>query len=257
MTTNNTTKIALITGGNRGLGRSAALHLAEAGLDVVITYRSNADEAEQVVKEITAAGRQAVALQLDTTQLDTFDQFAGDVRRVLAETWDRESFDVLLNNAGMAGVTPIGDTDRGHVDELVAAHFTGVVFLTQALLPLLPDGSRIINTSTGLARFTGDGAYSVYASMKGAIEVYTRYLAKELGPRGITANVIAPGPVATDFRGGFIRDNDQVRQAVGATAALGRVGEPDDIGRAVVALASDDLGWVTGQRIEASGGTLL
>ncbi|WP_193611316.1 SDR family NAD(P)-dependent oxidoreductase [Nocardioides lijunqiniae] len=251
------TRTALVTGGNRGLGRSSALHLARAGTDVIITYRANADEAAAVVAEIGATGRRAVALQLDTTQVETFDAFAADVRRTLAADWGRERLDVLVNNAGVAAPTPVGSTELGAVQELVAVHFTGVVFLTQALLPLLADGGRIINTSTGLARFTGDGALSVYASMKGAVEVYTRYLAKELGPRRIAVNAIAPGPTATDFGGGSLRDDDQVRAHLGAVTAMGRVGQPDEIGAAVAALASDAMGWVTGQRVEASGGMLL
>jgi NAD(P)-dependent dehydrogenase (short-subunit alcohol dehydrogenase family) len=252
-----TQKIAIITGGNRGLGRSAALHLAEAGVDVILTHRSNADEAETVVKEIEAQGRQAAALRLDVSEPDSFADFVVEVRDVLRETWGRDTVDVLVNNAGVAVPTPIGSTTRDAVDQLVDVHFSGVVFLTQALLPLLADGGRILNTSTGLARFTGDGSMSVYAAMKGAIEVYTRYLAKDLGGRGITVNTIAPGPIGTDFGGGYLRDNDEIRARLSSQTALGRVGEPDDIGRAVVALVSDDLGWVTGQRIEASGGTLL
>lgn len=251
-----TNDIALITGGNRGLGRSAALHLAAAGTDVLITYRSNADEAQAVVREIEAAGRKAVALRLDTTKPETFAEFAGAVTKTLDETWGRTTFDVLLNNAGVAGQTPIGETELGTVEDLVAVHFTGVVMLTQALLPLLADGGKILNTSTGLARFTGMSGYSVYAAMKGAVEVYTRYLAKELGQRQITANTIAPGPIATDFGGGYLR-SDEGRAAMGANAALGRVGEPEDIGAAVVALVSKDLAFMTGQRIEVSGGTLL
>jgi NAD(P)-dependent dehydrogenase (short-subunit alcohol dehydrogenase family) len=253
----NTQKIAIVTGGNRGLGRSAALRLAEAGVDVILTYRSNAEEASTVVKEIQALGREAAALRLDTAQVDAHPAFADEVRGVLHETWDRDTFDILVNNAGVAAATPIGGTTREAVDQLVGVHFTGVVFLTQALLPMLADGGRVLNTSTGLARFTGDGSMSVYAAMKGAIEVYTRYLAKDLGARGITANTIAPGPIGTDFGGGYLRDNDEIRARLSGQAALGRVGEPDDIGRAVVALVSDELGWVTGQRIEASGGALL
>ena len=247
----------LITGGNRGLGRAAALHLADAGVDVLLTYRSNADEAAAVVAEIEARGRHAVALRLDTTETATFPAFADEVRRSLRETFGSDTLDVLVNNAGVAAATPIGDTDEAVIGQLVGVHFTGVVMLTQTLLPLLADGGRVINTSTGLARFTGDPSYSVYAAMKGAVEVWTRYLAKAVGGRGITANVIAPGPIATDFGGGYVRDNEAVRSALGGSAALGRVGEPDDIGSAIAALAVGGLGWVTGQRIEASGGTLL
>ena len=251
-----TGKIALITGGNRGLGRASALALATAGRDVVITYRSNGDEAAAVVKEIESRGRRAVALQLDTTQFDAFDAFAGSLREALQETWQRDTFDFLFNNAGIAATTPLGDTASETIDSLFDVHFKGVFLLTQAVLPLLADGGRILNSSTGLARFTGPG-YSVYGSMKGAVEVLTRYWASELGSRGITVNVIAPGPVATDFGGGYLRDDPQVREAMGARAALGRVGEPDDIGAAVAALLADGTAWITGQRIEASGGILL
>lgn len=252
-----TNTIALITGANRGLGRSAALHLAQAGTDLVLTYRSNADEAQAVVDEITALGRRAVALRLDVSAPGTFSQFAADVRRELSERWGRDSVDVLVNNAGHAARTPIGGTDLDAVNALVAVHFTGVVMLTQELLPLLADGAKVLNTSSGLARFTGDGGLSVYAAMKGAVEVYTRYLAKALGSRGITVNVIAPGPIATDFGGGVVRDDDAVREHLAASAALGRIGQADDVGRAVVALVSSDLAFMTGTRIEVSGGTLL
>lgn len=251
-----TTKIALITGGNRGLGRASALALAAAGTDVVLTYRSNPDEAAAVVDEISARGRTAVALPLDTTQFATVDAFADAVRSALKETWQRDTFDFLVNNAGVAAVTPLGDTAPETIDTLVDVHFKGVFLLTQALVPLLADGGRILNTSTGLARFTGPG-YSVYGSVKGAVEVLTRYWAQELGPRGITVNVVAPGPVATDFGGGHLRDDAAVREAMGARAALGRIGEADDIGALVAALLVDGTHWVTGQRIEASGGTLL
>ncbi|MGV8972958.1 MAG: SDR family NAD(P)-dependent oxidoreductase [Rhodoglobus sp.] len=250
-------KIALVTGGNRGLGRSTALHLAQVGTDVILTYRTNADEAAVVVKEIRALGRQAIALQLDASVPESFAAFGRQVRAELAESWGRDTFDVLVNNAGSAARTPIGGTEMPALQAMVAVHFTGVVFLTQELLPSIADGGRIINTSTGLARFTGDGGYSVYASMKGAIEVYTRYLAKELGPRRIAVNAIAPGPTATDFGGGSLRDDDGVRAHLGGQVAMGRVGLPDEIGSAVAALASEAMGWVTGQRIEASGGMLL
>ena len=250
------TKIALITGGNRGLGRASALALATAGTDVVLTYRSNRDEATAVVKEIEGRGRKAVALQLDTTAFATFDAFVDTLRAALKEKWQRDTVDHLVNNAGSAANTPLGGTTADAIDTLVDVHFKGVFLLTQALVPLIADGGRILNTSSGLARFTGPG-YSVYGSMKAAVETLTRYWAQELGPRGITVNVVAPGAIATDFGGGYIRDNAQAREAVAARAALGRVGEPDDIGALVAALLVDGTHWVTGQRIEASGGTLL
>jgi NAD(P)-dependent dehydrogenase (short-subunit alcohol dehydrogenase family) len=249
-------RIAIITGANRGLGRSTALRLAEDGVDLIITYRSHAEEADAVVEEVTGLGRTAFAFRLDTGRVEDFDAFADDVRRALKEGWGRESFDFLVNNAGAAVTAPFTETTLADFDEMMNVHFRGVYFLTQKLVPLLADGGRIINLSTCLARFTGHGA-SAYASMKGAIEVFTRYLAKELGPRGITANTVAPGPIATDFGGGGVRDNEQLRAALDSQTALGRVGLPDDIGGVIAALLSDRTGWITAQRIEASGGTLL
>jgi NAD(P)-dependent dehydrogenase (short-subunit alcohol dehydrogenase family) len=250
-------KIALVTGGNRGLGRSEALALADSGFDVILTYRSNEPEAVDVVAAIEGRGRVAVALPLDATQVATFEEFAAQVRAALSQRWGREQLDVLVNNAGAVAWTPLGATRLDDVRQMVDVHFVAVVLLTQALLPLLTDGGRIVNTSTGLARFTGEFGYSVYASMKGAVEVYTRYLAKELGPRRITVNAIAPGATGTDFGGGAMRDDEGVRERLSRVIAMGHVGRPDDIGTAVAALASDGMGWVTGQRIEASGGMLL
>jgi NAD(P)-dependent dehydrogenase (short-subunit alcohol dehydrogenase family) len=255
--TSHDSRIALITGGNRGLGRSEALALAADGTDVVITYRSHADEAKAVVAEIEALGRTAVALQLDTAVPETFDAFADTLRATLARTWGRDGFDVLVNNAGFATPTPLGGIDVATVRALLDTHVTGVVMLTQTLVPLVADGGRIVNTSSGLARFTGDFGLSVYASAKGAIEVWTRYLAQELGPRRITVNAIAPGATCTDFGGGSLRDDEQVRAQLGGVIAMGHVGHPEDIGAAVTAIASDRMGWVTGQRIEASGGMRL
>lgn len=250
-------RIALVTGGNRGLGRSSVLALAASGTDVVLTYRSGEQQATGVIAEVVALGREAVALQLDTTEPDTFAEFAATLHQTVRTRWGRETVDVLVNNAGFARLTPLGGTEAATVADLVAVHFTGVVLLTQELAPLLADGGRIINTSTGLARFTGDFGYSVYASVKGAVEVYTRYLAKELGPRRITVNAIAPGATGTDFGGGSLRDDEAVREHLGAVTAMGHVGVPDDIGAAVAALASPAMGWVTGQRVEASGGMNL
>jgi NAD(P)-dependent dehydrogenase (short-subunit alcohol dehydrogenase family) len=251
-----TDKIALITGGNRGLGKSTALALAAAGTDVVITYRSNADEAAAVVEAVTALGRTAVALQLDTTQVTTFDPFVTDLQAALKERWGRDSFEFLVNNAGVAAWTPIGETTVEAFDLLVDVHFKGVFFLTQSLLPVIADGGRIINLSTGLTRFVGDG-FAVYASTKAAIETLTKYQAHALGGRGITVNAVAPGAIATDFGGGAVRDNEQIRQRLGSLTALGRVGEPDDIGPVIAALLSPGTGWINAQRVEASGGQSL
>jgi NAD(P)-dependent dehydrogenase (short-subunit alcohol dehydrogenase family) len=257
MTENESTRVALVTGGNRGLGRSSALALAADGTDVVLTYRAHADEADAVVKEIEALGRTAAALPLDVTDPSTFAAFADTLRTTLTGTFGRETLDVLVNNAGYAAWTPLGGIAESDVRALLDAHVVGVVMLTDALVPLLADGGRVINTSTGLARFVGEFGYSVYAAAKGAVEVWTRYLAKELGPRGITVNTIAPGATATDFGGGALRDDDGVRAALGSVIAMGHVGHPEDIGAAVAAIASDRMGWVTGQRIEASGGMRL
>ena len=252
-----TTRIALITGGNRGLGRAAALALAADGADVVLTYRGGVDEAAGVVAEVEALGRRAAAIQLDTTAPSTFPAFAADLARTLGDTFDRDTFDVLVNNAGFSGWTPFGETTEAQLDDLLAVHVKGPILLTELLAASLVDGGRILFVSTGLTRFVATPAYSAYASAKGAIEVYTQYAAKALGPRGITVNVIAPGATATDFSGGMIRDNEDYRAMITANHAFGRVGEPEDIGGAVRALASESAGWITGQRVEASGGQAL
>jgi len=249
-------KIALITGGNRGLGRSTAEHLVAKGVDVVITYRSNEAEAEEVVSAVADKGRMAAAVRLDVGQVGSFDAFADDLRRRLDEQWGRSDFDFLVNNAGVGTYAPFADTTEKDFDELLNVNFKGVYFLTQKLLPLIADGGRIVNLSTGLTRFVG-APTSAYAAMKGAIEVLTRYLAQELGPRGITVNAVAPGPIGTDFGGGGLRDNEQMRNMISANTALGRVGEPDDVGGAIASLLTGDNGWVTGQRIEVSGGSRL
>jgi NAD(P)-dependent dehydrogenase (short-subunit alcohol dehydrogenase family) len=251
-----TGRIALVTGANRGLGRSTALRLAEDGVDLLITYRSHADEAQAVVDAATALGRTAHAFQLDTGRVEDFAPFADELRAVLKDSWDREDFDFLVNNAGGGLSSPFTETTVESFDELMNVHVRGVYFLTQTLAPLIADGGRIINLSSGLARFTTPG-FSAYAAMKGAVEVLTRYLAKELGGRGITANIVAPGPVATDFGGGAVRDNAQMRGYLESQTALGRVGEAADIGGVISALLSERTGWINGQRIEASGGMLL
>jgi NAD(P)-dependent dehydrogenase (short-subunit alcohol dehydrogenase family) len=249
-------RIALITGGNRGLGRSTALALAEDGVDVVLTYRSNQAEADEVVAEIEKAGARAAAVRLDVGEIDTFPAFVDELRAVLAATFDRDRVDFLVNNGGHAALTRLGSTTVEDVDRLYAVHFKGPYFLIQALSPLLADGGAIVNLSSGLARFAGDG-FSIYGSLKAGVDQMTRYLANELGPRGIRVNTIAPGPIATDFGGGTMRDNDDARAHMASRAALGRIGEPDDIGPLIAMLLSDRARWVTGQRLEASGGTLL
>lgn len=248
-----TTPIALITGGSRGLGRNTALSLASKGVSSVITYHSNQEEASRTVAEIEARGAQAVPLQLDTGDAHSFDRFAATLKQSLQQRWQRGTFDYLVNNAGFGVHAPIAQTREEDFDRLVAVQLKGVFFLTQKLLPLISDGGRIVNLSSGLARFTRPGM-GAYAMMKGGIEVFTRYLAQELGPRGITVNTVAPGAIETDFGGGAVRDNPQYNRAVAADTALGRVGVPDDIGRMIAALLSDDNRWINGQRIEVSGG---
>ncbi len=248
--------IALITGGSRGLGRSMAEHLAARGTDVIFTFKSAEVEAARVVKAIEAKGRKAVALRLDVGESSTFSAFAQQVKAVLTKTWQREQFDYLVNNAGTASYTTIADATEAHFDEMVNVHLKSTFFVTQKLMPLIADGGRVLNVSTGLARFTLPG-WAAYATMKGGVEVLTRYMAQELAPRKITVNVIAPGAIATDFAGGMVRDNENVNKHIASTVALGRVGLADDIGAAVSALLSPEMHWVTGQRIEASGGTTL
>lgn len=251
-----TPRIALITGANRGIGRSAALHLARDGVDVILTYRSHADEADAVVAAIQDLGRSAVALQLDVGDAGSFAAFAASVAAALRETWGREDFDFLVNNAGISSASAFADVTEEEFDRLVDVHFKGVFFLTQKLLPLLAGGGSIVNVSTGLTRITYPQRVA-YASVKGAVEVMTRFLAAELGPRGITVNTIAPGAIATDFSGGIVRDNPEVAEHIAAVTALGRTAVADDVGGAIAALLGDGNGWVTGQRIEVSGGMHL
>ena len=251
-----TNAIALITGANRGLGKNTALKLAEAGTDLIITYRNNADEAHAVVADIRALGRRAVALQLDVADTRGFADFAAAVGAVLASEWQRTQFDYLVNNAGSGVHASIADTTEAQFDDMVNVHLKGVFFLTQKLLPLLADGGRIVNLSSGLARFSNPG-YAAYAAMKGGVEVLSRYLAQELGPRGIAVNVVAPGAIETDFGGGVVRDNPAVNAHLAAITALGRVGLPDDIGGAIASLLQPGNRWITGQRIEVSGGMNL
>ncbi len=249
-------KIALITGGSRGLGKNAALQLAGKGVDVILTYHSKQAEALAVVAEIEAAGGKAVALQLDVGNSAEFPAFAAQVKQALNDTWQRQTLDFLVNNAGIGIHAGFAQTTEQQFDQLVNIHLKGVFFLTQALLPLIADQGRILNVSTGLTRFALPG-FAAYAAMKGAVEVLTKYLAKELGPRGIAVNVVAPGAIETDFGGGSVRDNAQMNSFVASQTALGRVGLPDDIGGVIASLLSDENRWLNAQRIEASGGMFL
>jgi NAD(P)-dependent dehydrogenase (short-subunit alcohol dehydrogenase family) len=246
-------KVALITGGSRGLGKDMALNLAKKGIDVILTYHSKKEEALKVVSEIKATGRKAAALQLNVADTKSFGSFFSQLQDILKNDFNAERFDFLINNGGIGRNAPISETAEEVFDELLNVHFKGVYFLTQKALALMNDGGGIVNVSSGLARFSLPG-YSAYASMKGAIEVFTRYLAKELGARRIKANVVAPGAIATDFGGGHVRDNEQLNQFVGSVTALGRAGLAEDIGGAVAFLCTDEARWINAQRIEISGG---
>ncbi|MGA8595019.1 MAG: SDR family oxidoreductase [Bryobacteraceae bacterium] len=248
-------KTAIITGRSRGLGRNTAVNLARRGVDAIFTYRSNQTESENLISEIATMGRRAAGFRLDTGDIHLFDGFVAEVRKTL-QGWGRERFHYLVNNAGNSLHKPFEETTEAEFDGIVNVHFKGVYFLTQKLLPLINDGGRIINVSSGLARFTMPGT-SAYGAAKGAVEVLTRYLARELGPRGITVNVVAPGAVQTDFSSGIVRDNPEVNKRVAEMTVLGRAGVPDDIGPMIASLLSDENRWVNGQRIEVSGGMSL
>jgi NAD(P)-dependent dehydrogenase (short-subunit alcohol dehydrogenase family) len=249
-------KIAIVTGASRGLGRNTALNIARRGGDLVVTYQRRADDAQSVVAEIQAMGRRAVALQLDTGRVADFPAFAERLRVALRDTWQRDTFDHLVNNAGHGDYALIADTTELQFDRLVDVHFKGVFFLTQALLPLIADGGRIVNLSSGLTRISYPG-YGAYAAAKAAVEVLSLYMAKELGGRGIAVNTVAPGAIETDFGGGAVRDNPAVNQAFANMTALGRVGVPDDIGPMIAGLLSEHNRWVNAQRIEVSGGQTI
>jgi len=255
MTTSNA-RIALVTGASRGLGRNTAIALARKGVDVIGTYHSNRAEADATAAAIAALGRKAAMFQLDTGDVARFPAFTADLKQALAAKWGRANFDYLVNNAGIGVHSPFAETSEADFDRLMDIHLKGVFFLTQALLPLIADGGRIVNASSGLTRFALPG-YAAYAAMKGAVEVLTRYLAKELGPRGIAVNTIAPGAIETDFGGGAVRDNKQVNAFVASVTALGRPGLPDDIGPAVASLLTEDNRWINAQRIEISGGMMI
>lgn len=252
----NTKGIALVTGGSRGLGHNMAINIAKEGLDVIITYNNKKEEADKVVAEITATGVKAIALQLNTADIKSFDEFVGTVTSALKETFGADKINYLVNNAGIGIPGSVAETTEENFDAIMNVNFKGVFFLTQKLLPLIADGGGIINLSSGLARTTNP-MYSVYASLKGAIEVLTRYEAKEFGARGIRSNVVAPGAIETDFGGGFVRDNKEVNKTIAAATALGRVGLPDDIGPVVAFLCTEEARWINAQRIEVSGGQMI
>lgn len=251
----NAAKIALVTGGSRGIGRSTVLHLAARGVDSIFTYRENQAEAANVVAAVERQGRRAIALKLDTGVAASFDAFVGHVKTAIGEL-GATRFDYLVNNAGQSLHKAFDQTTDDELDAIYNVHFKGVYLLTQKLLPLIADGGRIINISSGLARVSMPGS-SAYGAMKGAVEVLTRYMAAELGPRGIAVNTVAPGAVATDFSGGMVRDTPEVAKRISDMTALGRVGLPDDLGAMISSLLSDDNRWISGQRIEVSGGMLV
>jgi NAD(P)-dependent dehydrogenase (short-subunit alcohol dehydrogenase family) len=247
------TKIALITGGSRGLGKDMATSIAKKGIDVILTYRTNEAEANQIVKDIEAMGQKAVALQLDMSDFESLESFVEKVVATLQSNWNKSAFDFLVNNAGMGATVPFAQVTEALFTDFLNVHFKGIYFLTQRLVPFINGGGRIINISSGTTRFANPG-YSLYASMKGAIETFTKYLAKELGAKGIGANVVAPGPVETDFNNAAIRNNPQMKDMLSSMSPLGRVGAADDIGGVVAFLCTDDARWINGQRIEVSGG---
>jgi NAD(P)-dependent dehydrogenase (short-subunit alcohol dehydrogenase family) len=251
-----TNKIALVTGGSRGLGKNMALAIAQKGINVIITYNSNREEADKVVTEIEQAGQKAAALQLNTGDAKSFDAFITSLGSVLSSTFNTDKFDFLINNAGIGIHASFAETTEEQFDTLMNIHFKGAFFLTQKALPVLADGGRIVNISSGLARFSTPG-YAAYASMKGAIETLTKYQAKELGARGIAVNVVAPGAIETDFGGGMVRDNEEINKGIASQTALGRVGLPDDIGGVVAFLCTDEARWINAQRIEVSGGMFV
>jgi NAD(P)-dependent dehydrogenase (short-subunit alcohol dehydrogenase family) len=249
-------KIALVTGGSRGLGKSTVLNLASKGVDSIFTYLSRGDDATRVAADVEKLGGKAVALQLDAGNVSNFGDFSERVKKTLHSHWQVNSFDFLVNNAGIGVNELFTETTEAQFDLLMNLHFKGVFFLTQTLLPLINDGGRVVNVSSGLVRFSLPG-HSAYAAMKGAIDVLTRYLANELGQRRIVVNSVAPGAIETDFGGGAVRDNEQLNKMIASQTALGRVGLPDDIGGMIASLLSEENRWINGQRIEVSGGIFL
>jgi NAD(P)-dependent dehydrogenase (short-subunit alcohol dehydrogenase family) len=249
-------KIALVTGASRGLGKNMALTMAEKGKDIILTYQSKKDEAESVVAAIRELGQKTIAVQLDVSNMKNFDGFVSQIQAILKDVFATDKIDYLVNNAGVGIHASYAETTEEQFDSMVNIHLKSAFFLTQKMLPIINDGGAIVNISTGLARFTLPG-YDAYAVMKGGIETLTKYQAKSLGARGIRVNVIAPGAIETDFGGGAVRDNKDLNAFVASQTALGRVGKPDDIGSVVAFLCSDDAKWVNAQRLEASGGMFL
>jgi len=249
-------KIALVTGGSRGLGKDMALSLAKKNIDVILTYNNNQTAAEEVVKMIEDSGSKAVTLKLDVGDIKSFDTFLGQVTEVLQSKWQTSTFDFLINNAGIGGTISIANMTEEIFDNFVNIHFKGVYFLTQKSLLMMNDGGGVIFLSSGTTRFSVPG-YSVYSSLKSAVENFTKYVAKEYGNRAIRSNIIAPGPIETDFNGGAIRNNPQMKGYLSSQTALGRVGNADDIGSVVAFLCTDDAKWINGQKIEVSGGINL
>ncbi|RLQ87034.1 SDR family NAD(P)-dependent oxidoreductase [Notoacmeibacter ruber] len=250
-----TTPLFLITGGNRGLGAAMAKHLAKGGADIILTYRSGADQAAQKVAEIESLGRKAAALQLDVTDSSSYAAFAGKVKEKVTEL-GHDALTGLVNNAGHGEWALYRETTPEQLDELYTVHLRAPFLLTQVLLDQIADGGRLLFLSSGLSRFAMPG-YAAYAAMKGAIDTLVRYVAKELGPRGISANAFAPGAIETDFGGGAVRDNPEINKMVAEATAMGRAGQADDIGAAVASLLLSERNWITGTRIEASGGQQL
>lgn len=249
-------KIAIVTGGSNGIGKSTALILGKRGIGVILTYRSDKKGAEEVVREIEGEGGKAVALHLDLGQKSSFASFTESVKKVLEKVWNRKTFDYLVNNGGVGGGMPFAEMSEEYFDQILNTNFKGPFFLTQNLIEILEDGGRIVNTSSSSSKGSFPG-FSAYGASKAAFTSWTRYLAKELSPRRIRVNSVSPGPVHTNLGGGAFDKHPEFIQPLADQTALGRIGAPQDIAHVIVQLLSDDLGWITAQDIEVSGGFLL